>query len=285
MPIDYDSTREALQRPELQATVFAAGRRYTPQQIAVEAARLAYVRSEVSPAHHARLQADLARAELGELHTFLDSSTGAQGFGACRADRSLVLVAFRGTQPDEITDLIHDIAAHSVPWTESAGRVHAGFAGAARAIAAQVDAWLAGIRQPESQLIFTGHSLGAALAMLTASRHPGCELVTLGCPRVGDAAFLQALASTCILSNRYVNCCDVITQIPPVLLGYAHSEPALYITARGQVRRNASDRFVNTDRNLARLRYIAEQAWRLGSVPIRDLADHAPINYVRAVLS
>ena len=39
-----------------------------------------------------------------------------------------VVVAFRGTQPDELTDLAIDLQAVSDPWPEAAGSVHGGFA-------------------------------------------------------------------------------------------------------------------------------------------------------------
>ena len=37
------------------------------------------------------------------------------------------------------------------------------------------------------------------------------------------------------------------------------------------------------DQSTARKKYLLEHAWRFGNVVTRDLADHAPINYVSAL--
>ena len=39
---------------------------------------------------------------------------------------------------------------------------------------------------------------------------------------------------------------------------------------------------IEADRAEGRGRYAAEHAWKPGSVLLRELADHAPINYARA---
>ena len=55
-----------------------------------------------------------------------------------------------------------------------------------------------------------------------------------------------------------------------------------YITSGGQTRENPDDVFVAADREAGRTDYLKNQSWRLGTVPLRDFADHAPINYARA---
>jgi hypothetical protein len=44
---------------------------------------------------------------------------------------------------------------------------------------------------------------------------------------------------------------------------------------------NPDDDLVSEDRHNARLEYFERYAWKLKTVPVRDLADHAPINYAR----
>jgi hypothetical protein len=39
---------------------------------------------------------------------------------------------------------------------------------------------------------------------------------------------------------------------------------------------------IDADRSAARMAYLRDQAWHWGNVLFRDLADHAPINYIRA---
>lgn len=57
----------------------------------------------------------------------------------------------------------------------------------------------------------------------------------------------------------------------------------MYITRIGEIVENPPQPLVDADRQRARLDYLTQYAWRTGSVLVRDLADHAPINYARAV--
>jgi hypothetical protein len=40
---------------------------------------------------------------------------------------------------------------------------------------------------------------------------------------------------------------------------------------------------VFNDHMKARVTYIVQEGWKVGTVLVRDRADHAPINYVRAL--
>ena len=131
------------------------------------------------------------------------------------------------------------------------------------------------------RVLFTGHSFGGALATLLASIHPPTVLYTFGSPRVGDTDFVAALNA--IDSHRFVDCCDLVTFLPPAIFGYVHLGPALYIDRHRQLLVDPSSAAREEDRLQARLEYLVEYAWRTGNVAIRDLADHSPINYVTAV--
>jgi predicted lipase len=280
VPIEYDSRRAALYAPERQQTLFQRGQTYSPLQLAVEGARLAYYRAEKSEAEKARLAEALARVDFTTLVLFTDAKTGTEAFAA-RRDDGTTLLAFRGTQPDDVTDLATDLRAHTVAWPESAGRVHAGFAVAARSLIPQIQEWVAAENVDVRKMIVTGHSLGAALATLAGTvLRPGV-LVALGSPRVGDADFAASLAATNLV--RLVDCCDAVTEVPPPLGGYKHVHARTYITRTGEVVENPPQSLVDSDRQRARMEYITQYAWKTGSVLVRDLADHAPINYARAV--
>jgi len=281
--IAYDSTRRALYHAELRDTVFVAGRDYSPLQLAVEAARLAYVRTEDSSEQKARLAEALARCGFAAPESFGHVLTGSQAFGCVRPGDGAAIVAFRGTQPDELTDLAIDLQAVSDPWLEAAGSVHGGFARAARSLMPEIAAWMKRQRVEPARLTLTGHSLGAAIATLAASMWKPSRLITLGSPRVGDAAFAAALAG--VSNTRIVDCCDAVTELPPALDHYVHVGPATYIDRAGTVAAGPAADVVAADRAQARHDYLVEHAWRIGSVLVRDLADHAPINYVRAFLS
>ena len=157
------------------------------------------------------------------------------------------------------------------------GRVHMGFADALERIWNDIDAALAGL---EGELLCTGHSLGAALATLAASRRPGSRLITFGSPRVGDDDFVAALEDQADVS-RFVNCCDLVTRLPP--FPYKHVGRLHYLDRDGAVVEEPENLLVARDRRRARISYFFGHSWRFGNVFLRSLADHAPINYVSAL--
>jgi pimeloyl-ACP methyl ester carboxylesterase len=90
---------------------------------------------------------------------------------------------------------------------------------------------------------FCGHSLGGALATLAAHRyHPKTRGVcTIGCPRVGDRAFVADFDTHLAgKSLRYVNHHDIITEVPLRSTGYEHVAAARFIAADGTVSDNPS---------------------------------------------
>lgn len=279
-PLAYDPSRVALLSPGRRETLFESGTVYSPLQLAIEAARLAYIHAEKSATERTRLADALARAGFGEPRLFLDPPTGTEAYGAVRPDDRLALLGFRGTEPDRLSDLATDLKAHPVTWSESAGRVHAGFAHAARAVLPQVRDWLAGDAAGRDALLLTGHSLGAALATLAASVLKPAFLFTIGSPRVGDATFAATVAA--IDGARIVDCCDAITRVPPSLTVYTHIRAETYITRDGVALHGPDPETIAADRRRARAEYLRTHALQPGAVLVRDLADHAPINYARA---
>jgi triacylglycerol lipase len=140
---------------------------------------------------------------------------------------SILIVAFRGTEPIKADDWLSDVnyyqraLAPDVP-----GLVHGGFANALGEIASEmVDAVAELAASKETRVFITGHSLGGALAVLAAallhfgSRRRIAGVFTYGQPRVGDpafsAAFNQALGP---VTFRYVNDLDVVPHVPPTFL-------------------------------------------------------------------
>jgi hypothetical protein len=154
-----------------------------------------------------------------------------------------VLVAFRGTQPDEIQDLFDDLNA--APVAEGAGEVHGGFRKALDRIWSTLRPRLDTL-EPGRTVWFCGHSLGAALATLAAARYEKTAgIVTLGCPRVGDPRFTTAFnarfAGRCW---RFVHDHDVVTHVPPrtlpILLPpriahFEHTDVRRFVAADGTV--------------------------------------------------
>jgi len=135
--------------------------------------------------------------------------------------------------------------------------------------------------------LFTGHSLGAAMATLASSLQAPKSLYTIGCPRVGDQAFADLLQG--LDNHRYVDCCDLVPRVPPEeILGlkcYAHLPGKIhYIDFDRAVRQlDPSDPYIDGDQTKAEEDYLKNYSWRIGDVALRPLADHAPVNYVLPV--
>jgi hypothetical protein len=192
-------------------------------------------------------------------------------------NKKLAAVAFRGTDKDDPTDLLDDVDAPLVDW-QGASKVYDGFKDALEEVQAGL---LPAVQPINYKLLMTGHSLGAAIATLLASLKTPTALYTIGSPRVGDAAFVASLGG--VTSYRYVDCCDAVTELPPAGLGYAHLGNMLYIDRHRKVVNAPSDSTVSTDHVIARAEYLVRYTWKAGNVGVRDLADHAPINYVTAI--
>ena len=297
--IAYDPSRAALYTSGDRDSLFL-GRGYSRELAAVcaECARLAYVGFERDPNERARLIESLAAAGMKDFVEILDPESRqrmqapalavlAQSFGdgtdtqayAATLPDGRALIAFRGTEPDKAQDLLVDAQALPlVPWP-AGGQVHPGFARAYASVRADVDASL---EANASGLppVFTGHSLGAALATLAMSEHPGATLVTFGSPQVGDAAFAALVDPA--RNARHVDCCDLVTRLPsPLVPGYVHCGARLYIDRTGALRAGASDIDVDADVVAANIDY-APCELDPRNVRLRALADHAPINYIRA---
>ena len=168
-----------------------------------------------------------------------------------------------------------------VAWPESAGRVHDGFSRATRALVPQIRQWIEDTKPDLDKLILTGHSLGAAMATLVATIWRPGWLITLGSPRVGDADFVATVVPS--MSVRLVDCCDVVTQVPPPIGGYTHLNTCTYVTRDGAILEDPPQQVIDADRVRARREYRTHLPWKAGNVSVRGLADHAPINYARAL--
>jgi hypothetical protein len=141
------------------------------------------------------------------------TAKGTDCYVAWQADA--VIVAFRGTQPDQWSDILADAEAAQVPWDDGT-HVHSGFAEALEDIWPMLTSTLAKLSNNRA-VWFCGHSLGAALATLAAYRYGNTRGVcTIGSPYVGNPAFAAAFnAKLAGRTLRYVNDNDVVTHVPP----------------------------------------------------------------------
>ena len=167
--------------------------------------------------------------------------TGHKFFGndgaQCHAfwNKEEYVLAFRGTEPDELSDVLADLNA--IPrGAMTHGLVHSGFRG-------ELDKIWADIKKHHSShaaktFYITGHSLGAAMATIATSRFeeetPVEQLTTFGSPRVGTRKFVKNIATP---HMRFVNNNDIVTKVPLWLMGYKHHGVLQYINFYGNVRK------------------------------------------------
>jgi hypothetical protein len=281
--IAYSPRKDDLFYPCKNAVFFPAGAPTFDAALCVELSRLAYCRSQTTFAFdQARIKSELGKIGFTAAGFFesqqIKRDGGTHCFVAVRNDKQLAVVAFRGTDKDDPSDLADDGNALKIPW-ERGGKVHAGFAGALADVRNDVEKALQGIT---CRTLFTGHSLGAALATLLAGIRTPDALYTFGSPLVGDSDFVATLNN--VKNFRYVDCCDIVTRIPPEGLGYAHLGQPYYIAQDRSVTFNPGDNFIRDDRIKAFFEYpFKYHAWKKENVGVRELADHTPVNYVTAV--
>jgi hypothetical protein len=154
---------------------------------------------------------------------------------------------------------------------------------------------------PGAPVYFTGHSLGAALATISVTRFQGaaCALYTFGSPRVGDDQFVRAVLQKTTKVFRFVNCQDIVTQIPPEVAlehYYRHVGAERYINRAGAILDHPSDfdKWVDATPGIvahdgtaaisdtahpAKFVSVAEERGALPDPPPYLLGNHTPARY------
>jgi triacylglycerol lipase len=168
---------------------------------------------------------------------FNASQTDTQAFLVSNGE--LAVLAFRGTEITKTKDMLTDARVFKISTIE--GRVHRGFAEAYRSVEPQI---LDALKKVQGlPLYITGHSLGAALAVI-ATQHLEHDPVlrdeiaacyTFGCPRVGDDEFDREFKSSIY---RVVNTTDIVTVIPLLSMGFIHVGDVRFLEpGMGNIRR------------------------------------------------
>ena len=140
------------------------------------------------------------------------------------------VLSFRGTEVTQKSDVLADLKAGK-NLEACGGKVHVGFKGEINKVWPEITKSLANI----DSLYVTGHSLGAAMATIAASRIQTKvkALITFGSPRVGDKDFVKSVA---VDHYRVQNNCDDVTKVPFRLMGFDHHGTHKYMNYYGEFR-------------------------------------------------
>jgi len=149
-----------------------------------------------------------------------------------------LVIACRGTQPTEFNDIKADLKAVPVV-AETISRVHQGFKAEVDELWPMVFEDINRKTNLNKDLWFCGHSLGAAMATIMASRckhtsdiNDPIELYTYGSPRVGWNKYCQSLN---IVHHRWKNNNDIVTTVPLIIMGYRHHGQEHYLDSYGNI--------------------------------------------------
>jgi len=147
-------------------------------------------------------------------------------------DNEDMIIAFRGTEPKQMSDVKADLNAVQRKGYLDKGDVHSGFRGEVDKI---WDTLKPLVLQKVSNIVYvTGHSLGGAMATICSKRLQeiisNVVLYTYGSPRVGDRKWVKSLQVT---HYRYQNNNDVVCKVPFWIMGYRHHGTNVYLNYKG----------------------------------------------------
>ena len=168
----------------------------------------------------------LTREYKGPLSGFIPTSSindehhDTHGYIGYQPITQSIAVAFRGSE--SVSNWLSDLDVVLTEYPNCSGcEVHKGFYAAEQAVFPQVKYEVGRLleKYPDYQVLVTGHSLGAALATLTAAdlKLTGTDNVALfnyGSPRIGNTAFANFYPTLVNNRNRVTHHKDIVPHTP-----------------------------------------------------------------------
>ena len=180
-----------------------------------------------------------------DITIFENATAATQGYSLYDPTHNWIVLAFRGSH--NIENWIEDFIFDLVPYPNPACRglnasapclVHKGFLYVFESMQDQITWALTslftkyGNQQP--LIMVTGHSLGAATALLTAvdivnrfqGKYADITLYNFGEPRVGNPSFAYWAATSVLPAGkqfRVTHAADPVPRVPPLEFGYLHA--------------------------------------------------------------
>jgi hypothetical protein len=253
------------------------------------AAQLAYAKpSDIE----AKVKGDWGFQDVKHYTTPPPSLEDTQAFVAIRDD--MVLVAFRGTEPDNIKDWVTDGNVALVP--SQLGHLHAGFSRAFNTVGPRMLNDLKNSPNVAGKpLWLAGHSLGAALSTIMAAScvNAGLSIAghyNFGSPRVGDSSFTSFYNERCAsVTFRFVNNNDIVPRVPPRGISYDHVDFKRYLDRHCRLVTDTRvvDLLMDSfEGSLLGLRKLFDQVSHLKQekLPLPDfIEDHRIENYISCI--
>ncbi len=121
-------------------------------------------------------------------------------------------ITFRGSS--SIKDIYFDLRLKYINDKNNCSKVHSGFYKQYLSVRDELDEYIKNEMRYETNIVYTGHSLGGALACIAYSyrnREKINRLITFACPRVGDSGFNRLIESNYC---HYILNKDIICKIP-----------------------------------------------------------------------
>jgi len=158
------------------------------------------------------------------------------GFVGYQPSTNAIIVSFRGSE--NIQNWITNLSFIRTDYPNCSGcSVHKGFYQAEQEVLPQIQAEVAKLNaaHPSYSVVVTGHSLGAALATLTAldlAPTYGANRVKLynyGCPRMFNQAGADFASGGAItIGARRTHYKDIVPHTPPEIMGFVHTSGEIY---------------------------------------------------------
>jgi triacylglycerol lipase len=223
-----------------------------------------------------------------EASSFGDSDT--ETFGYVTANEKHVVLAFRGTT--QAMNWVTNLNAVMRHEGRLGARVHQGFARAIDAVWNDLFALLRQLWVNGQTFWITGHSLGGALATLTArwlsAAWKPYGVYTFGQPRVGDADFAEGYTEN---HHRFVNNRDIVPTVPPrfppfyfrPLSFYTHVKRLQFFDGRGNLVTRSEEELGLLPEVMDALSPLSRTETRAEALILDGVEDHKLSNYIACI--
>ncbi|KAJ1934436.1 hypothetical protein GGF37_006362, partial [Kickxella alabastrina] len=172
-------------------------------------------------------------------YTWYNNLPASVGYISHNDRTGVIVVSFRGSADTQ--DWVQNSEFLMDPWPEHipGSMVHHGFLTAYKSVSETVTARITRLIRlyPNYKLVFTGHSLGGAEAVLCAvdvlrmvpEVKSRVHIYTYGMPRIGNNAWADSIDALGIPIYRVVYESDLVPHIPFQWLGYQHFSQEVWI--------------------------------------------------------